>query len=241
MTTEGFRPFSAQEYFSFLLEKAAQAAARGNYAISAAAVVRCGNYELIAFGTNTVFAGRSAIGHAEINAIRRLHAVARSARALTHGRKNGSMIVRPRRDGREESVLYTTLEPCPMCTVCIINAGIDRVVIAAEDPPSGSLARKRLAALPPLWPKLAARLQVVWAQSKHPKEADTFVSRELRDALLELFDNSRTALDVKLGQRGTLNIAAIRERLSAAAIEESSQKSRSSAREQMSDDPGSRG
>ena len=34
--------------------------------------------------------------------------------------------------------LYVTLEPCPMCAGAIINARIDRVIYAADDPKAGS-------------------------------------------------------------------------------------------------------
>lgn len=36
-----------------------------------------------------------------------------------------------------DSVLYVTLEPCPMCAGAIINSRIDRVVFGASDPKAG--------------------------------------------------------------------------------------------------------
>lgn len=36
------------------------------------------------------------------------------------------------------STLYTTIEPCPMCAGAIVNSRIDRIVIGARDPKSGS-------------------------------------------------------------------------------------------------------
>ena len=213
-------PYSAEEYFSFLLQCAKRAEAQGNYAISAAAAVRYGGVELVSLGSNTVFADENPTGHAEVNAIMSLRSVARAtpralATALLRGEQQGSLIVRPAPDERAESVLYTTLEPCPMCTVCIINAGIDRVVVAAEDPPSGSLAPDRLAALPVLWPQLGRDLDVLWCQSTVPVAVETFLPSELRDELLELFLRSRTNLDYQLGRHGTLDIRAVGERVAA--------------------------
>lgn len=38
----------------------------------------------------------------------------------------------------EDCTLYTTLEPCPMCTGAILNARIPRVVIGTTDPNMGA-------------------------------------------------------------------------------------------------------
>jgi len=51
-------------------------------------------------------------------------------------------------------VLYSSLEPCPMCTARIINTGITRVLFAAPDPEGGMALR--IDALPPFWRDLAA-------------------------------------------------------------------------------------
>ena len=37
-----------------------------------------------------------------------------------------------------DTTLYVTLEPCPMCAGAILNARIDRVVIGARDPRAGA-------------------------------------------------------------------------------------------------------
>ncbi len=214
MDRNGPQPYSAQEYFSFLLQRAKRAEAEGNYAISAAVAARYGGVELLTLGANSVFAGHDPTGHAEVNAIMALRSVAIATpdqleAVLARGEADGSIIVRPAPDGRTEAVLYTTLEPCPMCTVSIINAGIDRVVIAAEDPPSGSLAPERLASLPTLWPELAQNLEVVWAQSEDATTPETFLPSSLREGLLELFLSSRTGLDTQLLRHGALDIPEI--------------------------------
>ena len=48
-------------------------------------------------------------------------------------------------------VLYTSVEPCPMCLTRIINAGVKKVYYAASDP-EGSMAGR---ALPPFWRAMA--------------------------------------------------------------------------------------
>ena len=103
-----------------------------------------------------------------------------------------------------------------MCTVCTINSGIGRVVIAAPDPPSGSLATERLAALPALWPKLAKGMQIVWAQSDDAGSRDSYLPAALRNELIDTFLNSRERLDSHLSQHGTLDLASLGEAVLAA-------------------------
>lgn len=50
-------------------------------------------------------------------------------------------------------VLYTSVEPCPMCLTRIINAGIKKVYYAAPDI-NGGMAR-RFESLPPFWKGMA--------------------------------------------------------------------------------------
>jgi tRNA(Arg) A34 adenosine deaminase TadA len=214
-------PFTAEDYFSLLLRRAQQAEGEGNYAISAAAVARHGGLEIVALGANSLFAGRNPTGHAEVNAIMALRSIAmaspdRVAATLAGGEAEGSIVIRSAPSNRSEAILYTTLEPCPMCTVCTINSGIERVVIAAPDPPSGSLAPERLAALPELWPKLAEEIEIVWAQSDDAGLRDSYLPVALRNELIDTFLNSRERLDSHLSEHGTLDLASLGEAVLAA-------------------------
>ena len=214
---EGSSPGSAEEYFTLLLDRAQQAGDAGNYAIAAALVLRDPEGELVVLGQNTLFRGRDPAGHAEMNAIRAAQRLTTAPpderRALVaEGERDGWIVFRREdRGGEPESVLYATLEPCPMCTVCIINAGIDRTVVAVPDPPSGTLEAGRLGRLPPIWEALASRLGVVWAQSKDPGDRASYLPHELREALLGAFMDSRTRLDEYLVGGGTLDREALHE------------------------------
>ena len=75
--------------------------------------------QIVAVGRNRRETGRSALAHAE------LEAIAGACKALGGWRL-------------WQCTLYVTLEPCPMCAGAILNARIPRVVFGAEDPKAGS-------------------------------------------------------------------------------------------------------
>ena len=74
--------------------------------------------KIIARGYNKRNQQKSALGHAEISAIRKA------------SKKLGDWRL-------EECTLYVTLEPCPMCSGGIINSRIRRVVYGAADTKAG--------------------------------------------------------------------------------------------------------
>jgi tRNA(Arg) A34 adenosine deaminase TadA len=207
-------PGSAASYFSLLLERARKAAESGNYAIAACFVQRDQVGELVVVGENTLLADRDPAGHAEMNAIRTAHRLASASNeeqpALVRtGMRDGWLSFRRSPANAPESVLYTTLEPCPMCTVAILNAGIDRVVVAAPDPLAGTLEESRLQALPRIWGDLAARLDVVWVQSDDPGDRATYLSSRLHSELIETFLGSRKVIDDHLVVNGVLDTGAL--------------------------------
>lgn len=74
---------------------------------------------IVGRGRNRRETGKSALAHAE------LEAIAEACRTL-----GGWRLWR--------CTIYVTLEPCPMCAGAIINARIPRVVFGAPDPKAGS-------------------------------------------------------------------------------------------------------
>ena len=74
---------------------------------------------IVGRGRNRREADRTALGHAE------LEAIAQACQTLGGWRL-------------WECTLYVTLEPCPMCAGAIINARIPRVVFGAEDAKCGA-------------------------------------------------------------------------------------------------------
>ena len=74
--------------------------------------------EIVGRGRNRREGAKSALAHAEIEAI------AEACRALGGWRL-------------WQCTLYVTLEPCPMCAGAIINARIPRVVYGAKEPVNG--------------------------------------------------------------------------------------------------------
>lgn len=84
-----------------------------------AVIVKKSTGEIIGRGYNLREGSRSALSHAETIAIDQASRTLGGWRLL-------------------DSVIYVTLEPCPMCAGAIINARLDRVVFGAFDPKAGS-------------------------------------------------------------------------------------------------------
>ena len=98
------------------LELAKEAAAEGEVPVGCV-IVRDG--QIVATGRNRRETEKTALGHAEIEAI------GNACKALGGWRL-------------WDCTLYVTLEPCPMCTGAIINARIPRVVFGAKDEKCGA-------------------------------------------------------------------------------------------------------
>ncbi len=98
------------------LALAEQAAAEGEVPVGCV-VVR--NGQVVGTGRNRRETGKSALAHAE------LEAIAQACAALGGWRLF-------------DCTLYVTLEPCPMCAGAIVNARIPRIVYGAKDPKSGA-------------------------------------------------------------------------------------------------------
>ena len=94
----------------------AQAAADEGEVPVGCVVVRDG--EIVGRGRNRRESAKSALAHAEIEAI------AEACRKLGGWRL-------------WQCTLYVTLEPCPMCAGAIINARLPRVVYGAKEPTNG--------------------------------------------------------------------------------------------------------
>ena len=104
-----------KELMGRALALAREAAAAGEVPVGAV-VVKDGR--VIGEGRNRREAGKSALAHAE------LEAIAQACEALGTWRLTGCQ-------------LYVTLEPCPMCTGAVINAHIDTVVYGCDDERAG--------------------------------------------------------------------------------------------------------
>jgi tRNA(Arg) A34 adenosine deaminase TadA len=215
-------PQTAEEFFAVLLDRAVRATKSGDYGISAALAVRCDDVELIIFGQNTMISARDPFGHAEANAIRcferfmTLSAARRTGlaaqwhdpySAVASG-AGTEVFVRPvppspkpvPASPKTESLLYATLEPCPMCTVAIMNSRIQHVIIASPDEPGGALAPQRLARLPEVWPQIAASqgLQVTFTNSQLPADTAAYIPPELSAMLEKVFWDTKAERDAEV-------------------------------------------
>jgi tRNA(adenine34) deaminase len=96
------------------LEEAEQALKENTYPLGAVIVDE--NYNLISKGRNRVHPSKDATAHAEIDAIR-----------------NAGQAILNAKIKRDNFTIYTSLEPCPMCTGGILFANIKRVVWLLND------------------------------------------------------------------------------------------------------------
>lgn len=100
---------SHETYMQRAIELAEESHRRGDFAV-ASLIVREGR--IVAEGTTTILRDQDPTAHAEMNTIRS------AARAL------GNRFL-------EGCTLYTTYEPCPMCTAAAIWAKIETIVYGA--------------------------------------------------------------------------------------------------------------
>ncbi|ADB50875.1 deaminase [Conexibacter woesei] len=91
------------------------------------------------------------------------------------------------------TVLWTSLECCPMCTVRLINTGIREVYYAAPDADGGMLSRWD--GLPPFWRGLAAR------RDPPQRFAQAACAPQLRELAGAIFHASDARLDVRMAAR----------------------------------------
>lgn len=105
-----------EAFMRVALEEAARAEAEGEVPVGCV-IVHEGR--VIARGHNLREQTQDPTTHAEVLAIRD------AARATGSWRLSGCEV-------------YVTLEPCPMCAGALVNARVDRVIFATEDPKAGA-------------------------------------------------------------------------------------------------------
>ncbi len=105
-----------EQFMQLALQLAQEAAAEGEVPVGCV-IVKDG--QVVGTGRNRRETGKSALAHAEIEAI------ANACKALGGWRL-------------WQCTLYVTLEPCPMCAGAIVNARIPRVVFGAKDSKCGA-------------------------------------------------------------------------------------------------------
>ena len=113
--TAALRLTEDENYMKEAKKQAMKAYALGEVPIGC--VIVCQD-KIIARGYNRRNTDKNTLSHAELNAIRKA------------SRKMGDWRL-------EGCTLYVTLEPCQMCAGAIVQARLDRVVIAAMNPKAG--------------------------------------------------------------------------------------------------------
>lgn len=101
-------------FLEMALEEAEHSLKDNTYPVGAVIVDE--NFNLISRGRNRVHLANDATAHAEIDAIR-----------------NAGQAILDAKVRRKKLTIYTSLEPCPMCTGAILFANIKRVVWLLND------------------------------------------------------------------------------------------------------------
>lgn len=114
-------------YLSLAFEEALLAESEGTYPIGAVIVDATGH--VISRGRNRVFSDQDCTAHAEVDAIRKASPVLLDAAN--------------KKFNKNTFTLYTTCEPCPMCTCTILLSGIKQVVWAADDDDYGAIRKMK--------------------------------------------------------------------------------------------------
>ena len=127
-----------RHYLEIALAQAEEAAAEGCLPIGA--VILGPDGQVLSLGRNRVATACDGTAHAEIDAIRR----------------TGRFLFEP--PYRDQCTLFTSLEPCPMCTGAILVSHLGRVVWATNDTSFGGFRAMRDAGLlPHRFARLSAR------------------------------------------------------------------------------------
>ena len=90
---------------------------------------------------------------------------------------------------KDELILYTSLEPCPMCYVRILTSGIPTIYHVAPDDPGGMVQRAEL--LPEYWRSMTGKHSFLQAN----------VREELRSISLDVLYSNINDLDANLQLR----------------------------------------
>ena len=152
------------------LQEAIAAAKEGNFAVGAVLVGEDG--EIVERGHNRVFNPRFRSDlHAEMDVMTRFE---------ERFPENKSM---------KGFILYTSLEPCPMCFARLITSGVRKVYFASADEHGGMV--HKLEQMPPAWIELANRQKFAKAQC----------SPELSDLAFRIFLTTATENNRKLQER----------------------------------------
>lgn len=201
---EPAKAHTTQWYFEQLLTKAIETRTRGNYGISACVVIKTPGtedqpgQELIIYGQNGMVDPGHPHAHAEMHAISNVYKLLQASdlKTVLDQLINEGLVTINLYDGNEQSVtLYTTLEPCPMCTVgAVVNPGIKSVVIGAFDEKAGGLDGKRGQPLRSLWADMLEGTEISYVQSDHHDEPH-YVDSDLLELLFEVFFEHRETID----------------------------------------------
>ncbi len=200
-------PYSAQEYLGWANEQALLANKEGNYGVGAVYVLRNQGREFVIGGRNGIISRKDTHLHAEQDAIDAIESLARNEDVY----KDRVLSVRSAPHNREERAIYTSLEPCPMCTARILTHKVDTVFIGTPDDYAGTMLDGRQDGLPALWqgmrngdfhaPGEESKPLQVLTPTPDPNSLN-HIPEKYKNLGAEIFSSTRVLIDEKMGGRG---------------------------------------
>ncbi|MBP6913483.1 MAG: nucleoside deaminase [Candidatus Levybacteria bacterium] len=204
---EEAKSYSAQEYLALANEQALIANSEGNYGVGAIYVYRVNGTEYVIGGRNGILSRKNTVLHAEQDTINAVESLARGEDTY----KDRVLKIRQAPHEMEEKKLFTSLEPCIMCTGRILTHKPDEVFIGTADDFAGAMLDGREKGLPLLWQGMRngdfhapdekpSPLKVTVATTIPGSES--YIPEKYLNLGLNIFLSTREEIDSKMGKNG---------------------------------------
>jgi len=196
------KKYSFQEYLGYAVVWGLRALSQGNYGIGALYVFNYEGEEWLIAGRNGLVTDCDTSKHAEMDAIDAIESIARGEDTY----KDRIVLRRKARDNENRKMLMTSLDPCPMCHVRILNHNIDLVGVGNEDKMSGSMVRENAEMMPPIWKIIRGIQGTIVTLANDDPEDYSYVNPKYLPIVKQMFDLNREKIDQNLKEGSLTDI-----------------------------------
>ena len=192
------KEYSFQEYLGFAMVWGLKALSAGTYGIGAVYVVNHDGEEWVIAGRNGLRTDRDTSKHAEMDSIDAVESISRGEESY----KDRVILKRKAKDNEDRTVLFTSLDPCPMCRVRIHNHNIPNVMVGNADPLAGAFIGENKEMMPPLWNMIMeAQGTKVMLANNNPDDY-AYVDPKYLPLIKKMFELNREDIDHELSEGG---------------------------------------